>query len=210
MSIDANHFAEQVRLAYEFMDALHGQTLALIKDVERQLAESPEELRTLRPGGAYCFAVHPMSMSLENPQPTIVNYYAVCLRHFEGRIKNTPLDRDVPLIAFLKVVLRERHLKHPEARFGIITGVEKPEGRGDAWPKKFEDLIKHRVSELALAGDPPWSDQQNVTRPYQDSYITMMIRGHAVRLAELPDSEAIAERIVEPLLALYRQAAAES
>ena len=205
MSMDADLFADQVELAYNFMETLHGQALALIKDVERQLAEAPERLRTVRPGG-YRFAVEPLSMALENPQPILVNYYAVCFREFKRKVKNTPLDKDVPPIAFLKVVLRERNLRHPEVRFGVITEVEKPAARKEAWPKKFEDLVNYRVSQRALADETPWSDRGAISKPYEDRYISMSLEGSGVRLAEIPDSEAIAERIVEPLLAVYRRA----
>jgi len=208
MDIDADRLAKQVKLAYEFVEALHGQALALIKDVETQLAQAPEELQCLRPGG-YRFAVNSLSFSLERPQATIANYYAVCFRHFKDRIKNTPLGPDVPPIAFLKVVLRERGLEHPEVRFGIVSEVTKSPEKVDAWPKKFEDVISYIIASRALVG-PAWSDQEAVTKPYHDGYISLAIRGKGVRLADLPDSEAIAVNIVDPLLAMYGEAGGPS
>ncbi len=206
MTIDTDRLAKQVKLAYEFMEALHGQALALIKDVETQLSQALEELRCLRPKG-YRFTVNRQSFGLERPQATIADYYAVCLRHFAGRVKNTPLVGDLPPVGFLKVVLRERGLEHPEVRFGIVTEVTKPPERtGDKWPTKFEDLVTH-LTDRALIGPPPWIDRESVEQKYQDSYISVVIRGTAVRLADLPDSEAIALRIVDPLLAMYREAA---
>jgi len=202
MYIDADRLAKQVKLAYEFMEALHGQALALVKDVETQLAEAPEGLQFLRPGG-YGFTVKPLSMSLERPQATIADYYAVCFRHFEGRVKNTPLDRNVPPIGFVKIVLRERGLEHPEVRFGVFSKVEKPADRADAWPKKFEDVVK-RIMYQAVVG-PAWSGRETVSQEYQASYISLAIRGKGVKLADLPDSEAIAERIIDPLLKMYRE-----
>ncbi len=203
MSIDADRLAKQVKLAYDFMEALHGQVLALIKDVETQLAQAPEELRCLRPGG-YRFTVNPISLSLDRPQATMVDYYAVYFRHFVGRIRNSPLDQNVPPIGFLKIVLRERGLEHPEARFGVITEVEKPAERGDSWPSKFEDIISN-ITNRALIG-PPWSSRGRVKQDYQDIYISLVINGTGVRLADLPDSEAIADKIIDPLLAMYREA----
>ena len=205
MSMDANRLAQQVKLAYDFMETLHGQAIALIKDVEGQVAQAPEELQCLRPGGNYRFAATPMSYSLERPQTAIADYYAVYFRYFPDRIKNTFLDRDVPPICFLKVVLRERRLENPEARFGVMTDIAKPPERGDKRPHKFEELINDPISNKALAG-PAWSTRENVRQNYQHSYISMAIRGMGVRLADLPDSETIAIRIVEPLLELYREA----
>ncbi|HUW95974.1 MAG TPA: hypothetical protein VMW58_09305 [Anaerolineae bacterium] len=205
MSIDANRLAEQIKLAYEFMETLHGQAIALIKDVEGQVAQAAEELRCLRPGGNYRFAATPMSYSLERPQTAIADYYAVYFRHFPDRVKNALLDGDVPPICFLKVVLRERRLEHPEARFGVMTEIAKPPERGDKFPHKFEELINDPITSKALAG-PAWSTQHTISQNYQHSYISMAIRGMGVRLADLPDSEAIAVRIVEPLLELYREA----
>ena len=205
MSIDADRLAKQVKLAYEFINALHGQAIALNKDVETQLAQG-SELQLLRPGG-YRFTVNPLSYGLERPQVPIADYYAVYFRHFEGRVKNTPLDVTVPPIGFLKIVFRERGLKHPEVRFGIVTGVTKPpEQADDKWPTKFEDLVAH-LTARALIGSPPWFDREIVGQKYQDSYISVVIRGAAVRLTDLPNSEAIAQRIVDPLLAMYREAA---
>jgi hypothetical protein len=206
MSIDADRLAEQIKLAYDFMETLHGQAIALIKDVEGQLAQADEELQCLRPGGNYRFAASPMSYSLERPQTAIADYYAAYFRHFEDRIKNTLLEGDTPPICFLKVVLRESGLEHPEARFGVITKLAKPEDRRGKFPSSFEKLINDPVSNKALDG-PAWSSQGIVARDYQRSYVSMAIRGNGVRLAELPDSEAVAVRIVEPLLELYREAA---
>ena len=203
MNIDADRLANQVKLAYEFMEALHGQALALIKDVETQLAQAPEELQCLRPGG-YKFAVNPLSYGLERPQATIADYYSVYFRHFADRVKNTPLDGNVPPITFLKIVFRERGLEHPEVRFGVMTEVAKPAERAHPWPKKFEDVINH-ITSRALVG-PPWSGRGTVEQKYQDSYISLTVCGTGVRLADLPDSEAIAERIIDPLLAMYREA----
>lgn len=49
MTIDAELLADQVKLAYNFMETLHQQALSLIKDVEGQL--SSRKFRCLRPGG---------------------------------------------------------------------------------------------------------------------------------------------------------------
>ncbi len=206
MNMDPDRLAEQIKLAYEFMETLHQQAIALIKDVEGQLGQSAEELKCLRPGGNYRFAATPMSYSLERPQVAIADYYAVYLRHFPDRIKNTMLDGDVPPICFVKVVLREPHLEHPEVRFGVITEVVKPADREDKYPHKFEELINDPISNKALGG-PAWSSQKTVSQTYPHSYVTMAIRGMGVRLADLPDSEAIAVRIVEPLLRLHSEAA---
>lgn len=206
MSIDAERLAEQIKLAYDFMETLHGQAIALMKDVEGQLAQADEELQPLRPGGSYRFAATPMSYSLERPQTAIADYYAVYFRHFADHFKNTPLDGNVPPICFLKVVLREPKLAHPEARFGVITGIVKPAERGDKPPHNFEDLINDPISNKALHG-PAWSSQDMVSWPYPRSYVTMAIRGKGVRLVDLPDSEAIAVRIVEPLLEMFRAVA---
>ena len=207
MNIDADHLAKQVKLAYDFMEVLQGQALALIKDVETQLTQAPEELQCLRPGG-YRFTVNPLSYSLERPQVPIADYFAVYFRHFADRVKNTPLDQNVPPIGFIKIVLRERRLEHPEVRFGVITKVAKPAERADRWPNKFEDIVSN-ITNRALKG-PPWSGRGPVKQDYQDSFISLAIHGTGIRLADLPDSEAIADKIIDPLLAMYREAAGQS
>jgi hypothetical protein len=207
MDIDADRLAEQTKLAYDFMETLHGQALALIKDVETQLEQAPEELRTLRFGG-YRFTKTRQSTSLQNPQPNIPTYYAVCFRHYRGKIVNTPLKSNFPLVAFLKVILHERNLEHPEVRFGVITHASKAPGLSEhQGPKKFEDVVTH-LGDRTLR--PPWWEAEpNIDRHYEDNYVSLTLRGTSVTLAELPDSEAIADRIVDPLLAMYRAAEAE-
>jgi hypothetical protein len=202
MPIDADRLAQQVKLAYEFMEALHGQALALLKDLETQLAQTSEEFQFLRPGG-YRYAVNAQSLSLERPQAALAEFYAVCFRRFEGRSKTTPLKGNVPLIGFIKIVLRERGLEHPEIRFGFLTDVEKPVERPQEWPRKVEDLVNH-VTRRVLVG-PAWYDQGTLERAHQDSYISLVIHGVAVRLADLPDSEAIAAEIIEPILEMYQE-----
>jgi hypothetical protein len=205
MSMGADRLAEQVKLAYEFMDALHGQAIALIKDVEVQLIESTEELQCIRPGG-YKYTVNPQSSGLERPQPTMADYYAVYFKRFTDRIKNTSLDAKVPPIAFLKVVLREPRLENPEVRFGIMTEITKPPDRANRHPRKFEDIISYPLTSRAIVG-PAWSGRDQITQAYEHGYIRLTIHGAGVGLAALPDSEAIAREIVEPLSALYREAA---
>jgi hypothetical protein len=204
MSIDADRFAQQVKLAYDFTETLHGQALALIKDVETQLEQAPESLQCLRAGG-YRFVASRQSSSLENPQPSIATYYTVCFWHYSGRIRNTPLKGELPPMPFLKVTLRERNLADPEVRFGLITQVVKAAGRDEGqWPTKLEDLVAH-LADRAL-GSPIWATESSVDRHFEDSYVSVRILGAGVKLAALPDSEAIADQIVDPLLAMYRQA----
>jgi hypothetical protein len=124
MSIDADRLAEQVKLACDFTDALHRQTLYLIKDVETQVGEAAEALECLQPGGTYRFTANRMSYSLATPQPVIANYYAAFFKHFpEEKKRPTPVDKHTPPISFVMVVLRESGLDHPEVRFGMITSM---------------------------------------------------------------------------------------
>jgi hypothetical protein len=68
MSIDAARLAQQVQLAYDFMDALHLQAPGLIKDVETQIGEAAEALECIQPGGSYRFTANRLSYSLATPQ----------------------------------------------------------------------------------------------------------------------------------------------
>ena len=87
--------------------------------------------------------------------------------------------------------------------------MSKPVERADdKWPNKFEDLVSY-LSDRALTGSA-WFGRESVIQHYQDSYINLAIQGMGVRLADLPDSEAIAERIIDPLLAMYREAVGQS
>ena len=151
MSIDADRLAHQVKLAYDFIDALHRQALGLIKDVETQIGEAAEALECLQPGGSYRFTANRMSYSLATPQPVIANYYAAFFRHFpEQKRRTTPVDEHTPPIAFVMVVLHERDLDHPEVRFGVITSMTRAAGRDD-WPRNVEQTPTH-VADVALTG----------------------------------------------------------
>jgi hypothetical protein len=101
----------------------------------------------------------------------------------------------------LKVVLRERGLKHPEVRYGVITNIVKAPEKGDGWPATLEDLAGH-INNRVLTG-PPWNDQGSVHKKYEDGSVSLVLNGAAVMLAELPDSEAIADKVVDPLLEIY-------
>ena len=125
MSIDADRLAQQVKLAYDFIDALHRQALDLINDVETQTGAAAEPLECLLSGGSHIFTANRMSYSLDTPRPVIANYYAAFFRHFPEHqrrtSRTTPVDEHTPPIAFVMVVLRERGMDHPEVRFGVIT-----------------------------------------------------------------------------------------
>jgi hypothetical protein len=196
MTVDPDQLAEQVDLAYAFIDALHGQVVALIKDVEAQLARTCD-VHCLRPGG-YGYYTNALSTSLERPQTQLADYFAVYLRAFESAIENTPFAGGVPPIAFLKVVLREDGLTHPEVRFGVLTDVRQQPGRPE---EKFED-VAYRLTERAFSG-PPWVGRGDLAYAYDDAYVAMHVEGRGVRLADLPDSEAVARRIVDPLVAMF-------
>jgi hypothetical protein len=200
MAIDADRLAEQVELAYHFVDVLHKQVIALIKDVETQLAQE-RGIRCLQPRG-YGYYTDSLSTSLERPHAQIARYLAVYLREFEDGIQNTPFDGNVPPICFLKVVLREEGLEHPEVRFGVLKAIEKAPGRPES---KFED-IANILFERAFVG-PAWSGRGEIQDTYEDAYVRFQMWGRGVRLADLPDSEAIAGRIVDPLLAMFSDAA---
>jgi len=199
MELDAGRLAEQVRLAYEFIEVLHGQAIGLIKDVEIQLAQQGD-FRFLQPGG-YRYTINPQSYGLENPQVPIANYYAVCLRPFEGGVRNTPLDGDVPPIGFLKVVFREQGLDQPEIRFGVFANVKKPRERTHSFPSKVEDIVGHLVDRVVIG--PPWTTRGRIKEHYEHAYVILEMHGRGTRLAEILDSEAVAREIVYPLLAMY-------
>lgn len=205
MSIDADRLAQQVKLAYEFIDALHGQALGLIKDVETQIGEATEALECLRPGASYLFTANRMSYSLATPRPVIANYYAAFFRHFpERQGRTTPVDEHTPPIAFVMVVLRERGMDHPEVRYGVLTSMARVPGRDD-WPRTVEQTPTH-VADAALIGGLPWAGRGVQERDYRDNYLSFRLTGAGVRLADLPDSEAVALKVVDPLLVMHRQA----
>jgi len=143
-------------------------------------------------------------MGLDRPRTVIADYYSLFFHYFAQREKTIPLDGDVRSIAFVKVVLREHELRHPEVRLGVMTGVTKPPDLAGKWPKKFEELVS-RLSHRALTR-PAWSGRGTVEQLYQSSYVSLTVRGEGVRLSELPDSEAVANRVVNPLLKMYREA----
>jgi hypothetical protein len=60
------------------------------------------------------------------------------------------------------------------------------------------------VADTALGG-PPWVGR-DVQLDFSDSYLSFHVTGKGVRLADLPDSEAVALKVVGPLLEMYRQA----
>jgi hypothetical protein len=191
-------FSKQVKLAYDFMDALHQQALALIKDVEGQVSD--RGVRCMRPGG-YKFNFNSVSASLEQPKPVLTDFYSVCFIRSSSTATttSTSFNDEIPPIAFLRVTLRERNLHQPEVRYGVITKLEKPDKRKDSWPTKVEDLLS-TFATYAFSGDS-WSKKS-----YKDGYVEMTYQGDSVPFADLPDSEAIAGKIVDPLLKLLNSA----
>ena len=196
MTVDADRLAKQVDLAYDFIRALHGRVIDLIVETEAQLARA-EDMRCLRPKG-YGYYTNALSTSLERPQAQVADYFAVYLRRFEGRIDHTPFEPNTPPIAFLKVVLRERRLTHPEIRFGVLSGIDQAPERPE---ERFEE-IAYQLAERAFFG-PAWIDRGLIEQTYEDTYVSMEIAGQAVRLADVPNSEAIATLIVEPLRGMF-------
>lgn len=196
MRIDVDRLAKQIALAYTLINAVHLQAIDVIREVETQL-RTARNIRCLQPRG-YGYYTDPLSTSIARPQAQVASSFTVYLRRFEDEVEQTPFDARVPPIAFLKVVLRERGMQHPEVRFGVLTHIERASGRPES---KFED-IAYRLADRALGG-PAWIHRGKIECPYEDAYVTLDIEGSAVRLADLTDSETIAKEIVEPLLRLF-------
>ncbi|MGC9468193.1 MAG: hypothetical protein ACP5HS_06360 [Anaerolineae bacterium] len=196
MPIDADLLAKQVDLAYDFIDVLHRTAIDVIREVEAQLTQA-RGVRCIRSKG-YGYYTNWLTTSIARPQAQVADSFAVYLRKLEDKNARTPFDGNVPPIAFLKIVLHEPGLKHPEVRFGLLTNIKQMPGRSE---KKFED-IAYRLSEQAFAG-PACIHRGAIHTSYHDAYVFLNIEGHGVRLADLVDSKTIAEKIVEPLSELF-------
>jgi hypothetical protein len=55
-------------------------------------------------------------------------------------------------------------LTHPEARFGVLTGIRRQPGRPE---EKFED-VAYRLTERAFPG-PPWVNRRDLAYAYGDA-----------------------------------------
>lgn len=189
--MDHELLSKQVKIAYEFMETLHQQALSLIKDIEGQL--SSEGIRCMRPGG-YKFNYNSVSASLDQPKPALTDFYCVFFMRddTDTTTTSTPFDGTVPRIGFVRVTLRERHLDHPEVRFGVIEQVVNL-NPSKKWPNKIEDVLA--IFSSSAFNGKKWKAEGS----YQDSYVSMNYKGMTVKLADLTNSEDIEEKIVIPL-----------
>jgi len=114
----------------------------------------------------------------------------------------------------LQVELWPRYPTPPGFRSAdaALESEAEPASRGDTEPDAVITTpgwlvlveAKYHVTRRVLVG-PAWYGQGPLERAHRDSCISFTIHGAAVRLADLPDSEAVAEKIVEPVLEMYRE-----
>ena len=184
----------QVELAYDYMNTLHSQALALLKDVEAQLSENEDRIVAIRPGG-YRFTTNELSMGLETPRPSIAEFYGMCFRHKEsGKVVATPFVKPMPAIGFVKVVLFEPSLGSPEVRYGVLRDIERLDQSDKG---KFEDVVTDVMRYATLRSATKNNDIEE--KNWKNSKVSMNVSMRWVGLSRVTTSEDVGRLIVANL-----------
>lgn len=198
---DKKKTIDQCGLAFAYLQKLYHEVSYLIKEVEGDLGQEPEEFVIGRPGGYQITAKSSVGLEPKNVDAWLRRKMSVFFvpkeKTREGSTTSTAIDKNLRVI-YMRIVLNDDSddFKEPNLYFGVIYNITNSDvGKGF---DKFEKFLGHfEYNDRKI-----FKDQHKFH--YQDSYLAFDAELKDVNLFDINDSEAIKEKIVEPALRLFR------
>jgi len=190
---------EQSNLAFDFIQKLYLDVSYLIKEIEAILNDEVEEFIIGKPGGYGINAKGSRGLESNFVKLWLLRKFAVFFVPVEITEKKggqliTQLTKELKVL-YLRVTLNGEDSKEPEVLMGVLGDIETKNDWG-----KFE----HIMGYLEYYDEKAFKDIKNID--YEDKTISLKGKLHKVNLFDLNDSKTIKSKLVEPALALYRNA----
>jgi len=203
----AGELVEHTKVAFQYIQRLYNETAMLIREVELLLAEEPESLKIGRPSGYGITVRKATGLAATDVQQWPRRRLAVFFTPEPARVKghtDTPLGPDCRVMYLRFVLDRYEHtefagkaLSEPAVFFGVLWGVHSPNNK----VKKFEQCMTNlEYIEHKLMRELPNVD-------IEDNACSMQGRLSMLPLFDLVDVGSVAQLLVKPWLAMYRDSA---
>jgi len=193
-----SNLAEQTHNAFEFIEKLFLETSYLIKEVEGQLQQMPEEFVILRPAGYVVSTVTSTGLEAAGVRKWLRKRVAVAFLPEESTEvragqTHTPFSDDLRVL-FLTIALNARELIEPAAFFGYVNRIKNKNKNY----KKFESILWEfpGFAIKMLNSGPKIS--------FDDGYCSMSGEVKKLKLYSVKTNEDVRKKLVEPMVKLYR------
>ena len=198
--MDKALLSDQTIAAFDYLERLFSETTFLIKELEGRLRREEEEFIIGR-GRGYSVSAY-SSTSLESTKWWLYKRLSVFFVPKADATKaprgtSTAIKEGLKVI-FMKVLYREETIKTPKILMGIISKIDSP-NRGY---KRIEDVVTPYFDYLLK-----WENQDSGIRErsYKDKFLSFQERYFVWDLFDVNSSGEVQEKLVKPVLELYRQ-----
>jgi hypothetical protein len=189
----------QTKLAFDFIQKLYFEVSYLIKEMEGLLSQESEEFIMGRPSG-YAITAR-SSNGLEAVhipwwmyRRLSVFFIPKSCTLLEGGMTKTRLASD-PRIIYLRILLDDKDFPEPVVLIGVLQNfISKRKSR--------LVNVEHVMTHIEYREGKVFSGSDDIN--YDDTYITFKGKLIPVNLYDINTSQDITEKLVQPVLAMYR------
>lgn len=196
---DKHQVAQQIELAFDFIQKMYLESVYLIREIEGQLAEHDSHFVILKPSG---YGVN--SRSSNSLEPNWVNFWL--MRKFgvafipESQTETLKAQTHTEItdslkVLYFRIILNDKKIKEPKLLFGTFYNIKKQKDGG--WVKKFENLMgQFEYVDNKLFGNLP-----DVT--FENSEFQLKGRFKEVNLLDINSSEELITKVINPAIKIF-------
>jgi len=196
-----NEIIQQTKLAFDFIQKLYYEVSYFIKEIEGMLALEPEGFIIGKPGGYQVTSRGSTGLETNNVNLWALRKLSIFfvqkdLTKSTSGITNTKFSEGLKLI-YLRIVLDEKDITQPYILFGVLYNLK--EKVKDKYPSKIEELIRYiEYRDAKVFYEKDLID-------YEDNSVKFSGKLIQINLFDINASEAISEKVVQPVLKIYRE-----
>lgn len=191
---------EQTQLAYSFIQKLFFEVSYLIKEMEGLLGEEEPSFMICRPSGYNMITRSSNGLESGNVHFWLLRKFSVAFipRDDKSLVKGqtiTPLKPETKVI-YMRIVLDDKDISEPMIYTGVMYDFLKKTDAND-WPTKFEQLLTHfEYNESKFFSNPRAIN-------FGDGRFRLRGELFTTPLYDIDSSDALKEKIIQPVLKLY-------
>lgn len=190
--------AKQTKNAFEFIEKLNFEISYLIKEIEGILSLEEEQFQILKPSGYAITArnsngLEPLYVEQWLKKNMTVFFCKSEATENRGGSTHTLLNEELKIL-FIHIRIVHKETTEPKIFFGLLE---------DIASKRKESKFEKLAFEFAYYSDRIFKD--NNQGDYDDNYCSFKIDMKEEDLFKLNSSDDVAEKIVKPLLEIFRK-----
>ncbi|GAI16011.1 unnamed protein product, partial [marine sediment metagenome] len=169
------------------------------KVIEGMVQEEEEKFIIIRPSGYHVSTrtstgLEPIYVENWLPKVFAVSFVQEEMTKIQGGQSITKLEKD-PKVLLIYIEVMGRELTQPKITFGIVYNIKSK--------RKQYYKFEHFMGSFIYSGKKIF---QNISKvDYEDTYFSLKGKFKQINLFSIENSNDIREKIVEPMLKLYRK-----